>query len=142
MKVLILSILLLSGCSLFSQNYKLVFEYDNAGNRYSRTMIEMIIDDKSQVENTTTDSLDFSMNEMQVTVFPNPTKGVLRIEIDNLPENARGSVLVTDLQGRVLINSEEVSGSFEVDFTPFSAGTYNMTLTIDGSKKYFGIIRE
>jgi hypothetical protein len=105
-------------------------------------MIEMIIDDKSQVENTTTDSLDFSMNEMLVTVFPNPTKGVLRIEIDNLPEDAKGKVLVTDLQGRVLINSEEVSSSFEIDFTPFSAGTYNMTLTIDGSKKYFGIIRE
>jgi len=30
----------------------------------------------------------------------------------------------------------------ELDFTPYAAGKYNMTLIIDGQKKFFGIIRE
>lgn len=144
MKNIFLLMFLFYGFSCFSQNYAIKFEYDNAGNRYSRTIVDLSVPsgNKSAEDSTATDPYNTMMSEVQVSIYPNPTKGQLNIELSNLSDESTGSIVVTDLQGRVLMSIGQVSSNMELDFTPFAAGKYNMTLIIDGQKKFFGIIRE
>lgn len=144
MKKIFLLIFLFYGFSCFSQNYAIEFAYDNAGNRYSRTIVDLSVPsgNKSAEDSTATTPYNTMMSEVQVSIYPNPTKGQLNIELSNLSDETTGSIVVTDLQGRVLMSVGQISSSMELDFTPYAAGKYNMTLIIDGQRKFFGIIRE
>ena len=132
------------GFNCFSQSFAIEFAYDNGGNRYSRTIIDLSVPagNKSAEDSTAADPYNTIISEVQVSIYPNPTKGKLNIELSNLSDETTGSIVVTDLQGRVLISVGQILSNMELDFTPFSAGKYNMTLIIDGQKKFFGIIRE
>lgn len=144
MKKMFLLMFLFYGFSCFSQNYAIEFAYDNAGNRYSRTIVDLSVPvaDKSAEDSTAADPYNTMMSEVRVSIYPNPTKGQLNIELINLSDETTGSIVVTDLQGRVLMSVGQISSSMELDFTPYAAGKYNMTLIIDGQRKFFGIIRE
>ncbi len=65
---------------------------------------------------------------LSLAVFPNPTKGTLRVQLDE--EISQGTVRIMDLQGRVLINrSIDGHSSFNLDLSTLVQGIYQLQLT-------------
>lgn len=127
------------------QTFQIYYEYDAAGNRVQRTVI--VVDpnnptDKTQEDSTYNEFQESTLADLQIKVYPNPTYGLIKIEIENLESEVSGSLIVMDLAGRVLIQSNNIESEMLVDFTPYAPGNYSMVLIIDGEKKEWGIVRQ
>lgn len=140
------SFLLLFLCVSYSsaQTQTLRFEYDVAGNRISMYKVVTL----SQVKkNGTVDSLKLkpqieTINEREVSIYPNPTKGVLRVEIKGkLPEKPIKYILA-DLSGKIIasIQSEDMEHNF--DMTNYVPAIYLLRIIIDEKSSVWKIIKE
>jgi hypothetical protein len=79
--------------------------------------------------------LEGSENEVKLSVFPNPTDGLLTIKTDAKIL----SVFVTDISGRTILRS----GSIEnIDMRTFEAGIYLITISTDKGTVTRKIIKE
>jgi hypothetical protein len=123
------------------------FEYDASGNRIKRKLItlrsatvketpgEEEIDEAPEVF---TDILAQST----IHIYPNPTKGLLRVEITGDRENNPASLQVYDMSGRVLVQKSNVVSSTVIDLSNHSAGIYILKLTADKESNEWKIIKE
>jgi hypothetical protein len=67
--------------------------------------------------------------------YPNPTNGILNIEINNLPENSEGEIYFTDITGKVLRRFTVAdSKSILTDISEFPTGTYLLRVLYDEDK--------
>lgn len=66
--------------------------------------------------------------EISWRYYPNPTDGLLTVEIVNLPEGDNGFLYLTDLNGKLLRRYEvKESNNISVDISEFPTGTYYLT---------------
>ncbi len=163
MKKLIL-FFLIAGCFLprpgYSQatiNY--TFGYDGSGNRISRNVI--ILKSASLAKDSllkdallTNDSLTYVSSEAkgndvfeemfekkQITIYPNPTKGLITVQIPlNEEDNAR--IALYDLRGSLLLEYKNVSSITEVDLSDKPSGTYLMKIFIGNKPTTWKIIKQ
>ncbi|MBU0488526.1 MAG: T9SS type A sorting domain-containing protein [Bacteroidetes bacterium] len=159
--VLISLLLLFSICSMYAQSeseYYVEYSYDDAGNRYSRLVIELretatILSNNPtsplsqipQQDTTAEESLAsiVSMNcgGVKVTVFPNPTYGILTL---SFTENLSGSNALLSIQDEagLLISQKEINAvTQKVDFSELPTGIYILKISIGKSEKSFKIIK-
>lgn len=137
-KSLILSIMLLTGLVAKSQNYNIFFySYDNAGNRTQRTWYSFKILNKatdstqSKIDSTyfansndadkeNSNKLETTLGLQKITIYPNPAKNELKIEITNMNADSKGTITVTDMQGRIV----HEHGISQYKFAVFSYADY------------------
>ena len=145
--MLFISILLVTS-GLKAQN-KISFAYDAAGNRVSRT-IELPASPAMlgatgskaaarEDENFFTESLA----EKEIKIYPNPTRGQLRVEIlgyENLDKNSFIQVFTSS--GALLYKSTALSQTNDINLTSKPAGLYLMVITIDGERSTWKIIKQ
>jgi hypothetical protein len=135
-------ILLLLAGSLGAQSYAqpVRYTYDASGNRVSRAkVINMPSKAKSSVgesateETATAEAPKFEdiLAEMKITIYPNPTKGMLRVDITGgeIPGDAK--IYIYNLFGNLIRQVNGISGSNTVDISPQPPGTYIMRIVID-----------
>jgi hypothetical protein len=126
-----------------AQTFQIQYDYDAAGNRISRTVITLNpINNKASEDSTYNEMQENTLADLQIKIYPNPTYGLIKVEIENLESDISGSLLVMDLAGRVLIQNDNIQPEMLVDFTPYAPGNYTMVLIIDGEKKEWGIVRQ
>ncbi len=117
------------------------YTYDAAGNRIHRQMVPL-----KSPENTT-DSTEImpaveQAGVIAIRVFPNPTAGALRVEITNMPENTRGSLVVWNLQGQELLRIQPLSVSMTADLSRHPAGNYILQIVIGAEKREWEIVKQ
>ncbi len=78
-----------------------------------------------------------NVKQDQVSIYPNPVKDVLNIDI----KNNNGEVKIFDLTGRV-VKTSSVNKSGSVDVSKLSKGLYIVEITMNGSKVTKKIIKE
>jgi hypothetical protein len=99
-----------------------------------------IIDSTKTAQNDSqrTDTLQTAPTEMLAVswkYYPNPTNGVLNIEINNLPENSEGEIYFTDITGKVLKRfTVAESKNILTDISEFPTGTYLLRVLYDKDK--------
>ena len=143
MKLLISSILLFLTISSYAQTFQIQYDYDVAGNRISRTVITLNpINNKVFEDSTYNEMQENTLANLQVRIYPNPTYGLIKVEIENLPLTCNGSIIVLDVNARALFQNDNIQSNMLVDFTPYAPGNYSMILIINGKKKEWGIIRQ
>lgn len=114
-------ITVLAACLLFTLHLpgqSISFTYDNDGNMESR-YVSVLRSSESQSEEETSEVVSVSLGEQEITVYPNPTRGEICIEIIPLHSGENNRLLLFDSSGRLLetkpIESErtyiEISGS-------------------------------
>ena len=139
-KLLIIVFLVTCPMYLFSQ---VVFDYDAAGNRISRHLLELKSTiDSSEVEmQYKTFPLD---EEVSTLVFPNPTTGTLNIEIDgwNPEENIDIKVRVYTTDGSLVFEDDIHNPDFAIDLSAEADGTYLLDLSVNNKKQHFTIIKQ
>jgi hypothetical protein len=125
------------------------YAYDAAGNRISRTIVlqqsmmramSMPDFDSDETWEEEKPFVDF-LNDLQVKIFPNPTRGQLAIEITGADgENVQ--ITVFSARGELLLTKQATaSARTAVDLSAFSTGNYILVLTINGTNQQYKIVK-
>jgi len=120
--------------------------YDSAGNRTQRNVITIT------TRSTLTESEQFDFSEIQkyedflgdrkVVIYPNPTRGILQIEFQGYGFMYDARLLLYNMQGRLLLQENNVEQSSTLDLTPYPSGIYILHLIEGVSRKEWKIIKE
>jgi len=132
--MLCLSILLFTNCLILAQN-KLNYAYDADGNRIERTI------SMTRSASVTTEFYEEIIAEKNVKIYPNPTKGQLKVEISNTEINS-GSIQVFDMNGRKIIQQKITEITTPIDLSNYSTGTYILKIQLNNESSNWKIIKE
>jgi YD repeat-containing protein len=138
---LIIGFLLLS---MNSHAQTIRYYYDAVGNRIEKVIdlgegkgsgitknTKKIYKEPAIVEDTISKKVikDETFPDQQIRIYPNPTKGLIRLEIPNDPENYEPiQIIVQDINGKMLINKPNESLVTEVDLSNQPEGIYILKL--------------
>lgn len=154
MKLKIIIIGLLAMASINSLAQTIEYTYDAAGNRTSRKVIpagppsapaqEQTNEpfDNNNEEKQKPEVYNDIIAETELKIYPNPTRGKLKIDIVNYETNTNGNVKVFDLGGRLVYTINNLSQSMEIDITNEPAGSYIMVIVVNNQKSEWKIIKQ
>ncbi|MCK9562084.1 MAG: T9SS type A sorting domain-containing protein [Bacteroidales bacterium] len=133
------------------------YDYDMAGNMVVRSVItlksgvfEKQTTEKQPINEAELDILEKTeyqneevfVGENKVIVYPNPTKGKLKIEVQNISDYSIVEVVVYSSSGKI-IHKSYFSDFYEiVDLSANPRGVYFMQITIGNKKREWKIILE
>jgi hypothetical protein len=133
---------LFSGTAHAQTNYG--FTYDASGNRITRAIILLksatIPVDSLQAKKAE-EILEDQIGLQKTRIYPNPTKGMLRIDLPALSDQ-EAILRVYDQSGRLVIDKSAISNGNEVDLSASPSGFYIMVIHIGQEKKEWKIIKE
>lgn len=151
-RFLLLVLVLSQAIVLIGQSVQ--FSYDANGNRITRTIeVEQLLSSplsfpvppeslksagtKGELsfhsENIQSDNLRDSLSdilEIKTLVFPNPTNGLLKVDVLNKPVDSHYEIKVYDLSGTELIVKRNSDGFSEVDISRLKDGIYILRISI------------
>ncbi len=116
--------------------------YDDHGNRTRRIyhIIEFSSLKSAQLDPQEIETAD---KKSKILVYPNPTKGQLGIEINDVEEESNGTITIYDDLGRVVsISQYKGNGRTNINLTNHKNGVYIMTVELSGKTTHFKIIKE
>jgi hypothetical protein len=123
---------------------KVTFGYDAAGNRISRTLVvpdpRLLASEKEEEEETTVYSEVLS--ELLIKLYPNPTRGLIYIEIQNLPLDVTAYIALYRLSGELIVSRQSVSYSTEIDITGQAPGVYILKIIAGKEQTEWKIIKQ
>lgn len=159
MKKLILSIIcLITVLGLFGQTVDYVeFTYDDAGNRTERHVIYLRSQEDSKAQEIAnsaegavithqTGNVDVIykelLGEQEISIFPNPTKGEITVEITNLQQTGSTKLEVFSLAGEGVLSENMLQNKTVVDLSKLPPGTYVLKILLDSKLSTWKIIKE
>jgi hypothetical protein len=146
--------------NLFSQ--KIAFTYDENGNRSSRTKITteqlqsktikfpvneplnlktMENAKAAKTEELENDEIKAEEGEIITSVYPNPNKGILKIDVSNMPLNPENEMRLYDLSGMELIVKRNFESYSEIDISHLKSGIYILRIKINDKLVDWKIIK-
>ena len=140
-KYIFLLVYILSCKILFAQS-KVCYTYDKAGNRTNRTICLKSKEATSDSVSIAKIPITENMGEMLITLYPNPTKGQLTIQITNITCETEGALELYDLSGRLVIVQKTVGESTMLDISRYPLGIYLMRIRICDKVSEWRIIKE
>lgn len=136
-KLLLFSFL---SCSLeFSAQNKIGFSYDEAGNRVKREII--MCQSQSNAKKRSVSYSDM-VSDRQIKISPNPTKGVLHVELLNNKEQVAGNIAVYSLLGAKITSCPIANNRADVDISFSASGIYVLRINIGEYSSSWKIIKE
>lgn len=135
--------------SVITQNVE--FEYDDSGNRISRTTTITLLKSTSSGNNLTQEPLmdkntgntveeEFKFQNLlegQVKVFPNPVYNFLIVKLEQFYDNEEISFHLFDLSGNLLKTGNITSDNFEINMEGYLPGSYILyIICMDQSLEY------
>ena len=136
----LITILLLLTARLQAQ--KVCITYDKAGNRTNRTICLKSKEATSDSVSIAKIPITENMGEMVITLYPNPTKGQLKIQITNKTCETEGVLELYDLSGRLVKVQKTVGESTMLDISRYPLGIYLMRIRACDKVSEWRIIKE
>jgi len=134
--------------NLLSAQEKIIeFGYDESGNRITRQVIELKMKNSSPVD-TTVDNSDQQgeiyteiIDNHNVAVFPNPTKGQFKVVINDYQNDMDASIYLHSVGGILIFSDENARAETHIDIGKSENGAYILTVTISGKSRTWKIIK-
>ena len=125
-------------------DHTVCFSYDSGGNRISQSVLSPVAAPTYRFvsANTTTEITTSSFNNISLHVSPNPTEGLLHIELEQLPEGESYQYVITGIGGSIVCKEETTSNPSLVDLSSFPEGIYVLMVYCFGTEKEFKIIKK
>jgi len=123
---------------------KFEFTYDASGNRLTRKVITLksaTISIDSLKDKQAEIPLDDQIGIQNIRIYPNPTKGMLRINLPNLNDQM-AMIRIYDSNGKQIVQKLTFASENEVDLSCYPSGNYIMVIHIKQDKKEWKIIKE
>lgn len=136
--------ILLIGMVFFSNKVsaqKIVYEYDNAGNRISRTVVLPKMRAANQQMKDTVFYKEI-IGEKEITLYPNPVKTNLNVTISGYNEGSTGECLLFDMQGKLISRQKFDTSEFQVEMSSYSSGNYIMRIVLDKETTTWKVIKQ
>jgi hypothetical protein len=107
------------------------YSYDLTGNRTGRHIILQASMKTSMVgeEENEPEVVEDILNGHQVLIYPNPTKGLLKVEFKDLPDTSVITVSLFHINGEMILRKKADSPIVELDLSMQPNGMYILTLT-------------
>jgi len=126
---------------------KITFGYDAAGNRISRTIVFATpqpappapAEDKDKEEKTVVHTE--MLSKIELKIYPNPTEGLLKVEINNLPEDVKANIWLYDMSGRMINFFGDVADEISINISNQPAGIYLMRVVAGEQRTEWKIIK-
>ena len=133
------------------------YEYDAAGNRILRTKIIKLTQLGSNTNSPVSDGSDTEaisdqarveirhddlLGERKVTIYPNPTQGLIRIEFQGYGVIKDARLLLFNMQGKLLRQINKAEPSNTLDLSSYPAGMYILQMIEGKAKSEWKIIKE
>jgi len=129
------------------------FTYDASGNRTSRNTIrlnafsEEAVSVMSAMEMPQNNEVlkhfyTDSLNESDVVIFPNPTRGALAVEILNMNPDVAHHITVLSVRGLVVFRKDNVMNFTEIDLSAQPRGVYLLRISAQDRFITWRIIKE
>lgn len=134
--------------SVYSQTNSYSYYYDQSGNRIRRELI--IITNPENFSTNTIDTNKINSNEVisndfnniNIAIYPNPTSENLTIEMTNMPDELKGLIVISDLQGRILYQTTQVKQKTIIDFSKYTYGNYILQITVNDIKREWNVLKQ
>lgn len=139
---LALFVLIIMSATVSSQSIS--YSYDQAGNRITRRVINLPAA-PSKVKSNVPDSVvvieEFST--FSIRIYPNPTRGALMIEMQELDDRGEGAkLLLYSNQGTLTQSLQAHNGLNPVDMTALPVGWYILRIQGKEGWKEYKIIKQ
>lgn len=137
----LLFIILMLGCmvSAYTQN-KIKYTYDESGNRIKKEIVlsstrSLLSEDDEQEAYTE------EIQSHQITIYPNPTKGLLNVKIAGL-DKINGQISIYNMGGKLINQSDLSSSNQTFDLSDQPNGIYIMQIKLEDKVSSWKIIKE
>jgi hypothetical protein len=117
------------------------FVYDEAGNRISRTIVFNTTSGQLRSDDETTNYIEV-LPETILHIYPNPTEGLLRINMENLPDGETVQITVFDASGQMLLKKEHQPAITEINLSSYPAGIYLLKIQTGDKSTEWKIIKK
>ena len=139
----LLFLLLFTATFLKMQAQRITFAYDAAGNRTARTIVMQPRVNTLEAPNEEFNPFVEQAENHVITIFPNPTRGMLIIEISSIGNNERFRAILYNQQGRLMQDVESFTGTaLNMDLSAYPPGVYILQLRIGDKTKEYRIIKQ
>lgn len=129
-----------AGLDICAQRIK--YTYDNAGNRLTHQK-EIVVQTRGALSDEEEPSVyEEELSETKVTIYPNPTRGMLKIDISGVEKFENARISLYDLTGKLLQQWAGISQSNEIDLSERTPGMYIMQVAYNGKISSWKIIKE
>ena len=129
-----------AGLDICAQRIK--YTYDNAGNRLTRQK-EIVVQTSGALSDEEEPSVyEEELSETKVTIYPNPTRGMLKVDISGVEKFENARISLYDLTGKLLQQWAGISQSNEIDLSERTPGMYIMQVAYNGKISSWKIIKE
>lgn len=115
------------------------FSYDSSGNRIKRQIV--MSTQKAPKTAGNEELMDF-VSDKTIKIMPNPTKGDLKITINNYEAGDTGAVYLFSLSGQTIAYKDFADESVELDITGQPNGLYILKVVLNGENTTWKIVKE
>lgn len=138
-RLLFITLLLCAGSYIGAQN-KIRYTYDNAGNRTKKEIVLTSTRSTLSEEDEQKPYVE-EMQNHEIKIYPNPTKGVLNIKILG-PNEIHGQISIYNIVGKLIEKVEMTSNEQSFDLSTNPKGIYIMQIMINDKVSSWKIIKE
>jgi hypothetical protein len=139
---LLLSLWIMTSLTGVTQAQKIAYDYDMAGNRISRKVVDMGNPNYVKKHAEALVSVEDQLGERKITVYPNPTKGALAVEITGGDANDQLRIILFNADGRQLQNKVAQHGSTPINMSGYPAAYYILRVENGNKSTEFKIIKQ
>lgn len=147
MKIFAITTAILLTASAFGA--KISYGYDNAGNRIKRWLVveeiaPVVVGSLRSSDKTESAGAENEMrsDDVSINVYPNPTIGVVTVDITALDESGSNTLSLYDAKGETVLSRKRLMNSNTIDFMNTPKGVYILKLNLGGSEKSYKIIKK
>jgi len=122
---------------LLKAQSKISFTYDASGNRTERVIV--LTKSAAATPEVITDSAD-ELHEIKI--YPNPTKGQIKLEISNSEKIKSCTITINTMSnGKLVMRKKATLPITDIDISTQQSGIYIMVIEIDGNYTSWKIIK-
>jgi len=83
-----------------------------------------------------------ALSETLITIYPNPTRGLLTVKIANMPQHSASSLTLFDMQGKVITQQQSLAEENKLDISAQPVGTYIMRIAVGDEDVSWKIVKQ
>jgi len=141
LSTLLLGMMCLMCCNEIQAQNQATYGYDLSGNRVRR-VIELPLRSQSAEEPAEQKVFSEMLKDFTVRIYPNPTKGDLTVEIQQLPEGKTAEIRLYSMSGSLIQQKTVAGGAEHFNIGNQPAGIYLLRITAGDSSTEWKIIKQ
>lgn len=126
----------------------ITYDYDNSGNRIKKYIVlqakGLSSNDtvqKDNLLNNEDEKIVDELNEVKVMIYPNPTQGILNVELSGIETDDTFGYQLYSQSGVLLKYIKSTGNPFSIDFSSYHSGMYILILINKNSRSEWKVFK-